>query len=274
MRVPSFQKKIVCLSLLLLASCSSALDGPVPVLDNNTSSSVPGQANAVYSIENITVKSHIGQNPYDELVSQKLVKTDLSTSKKSVLIEDLAKEFEIQSMGTPDFRIVHASPEEGIVFFLILGGGADTVSYDLLKYDLTNKRIQKSVLEDLFASKNGDFLRIGSSARYAWAPFIAAGVPTRDRNIFLVDFEHETSSVLVSLPDTETLNGADPCDRYNFITDISVSADGELKFAVYSREKLGDIYVEMCMGDANWEQQALNAKAAFIEYRTVDVPMQ
>lgn len=247
---------------VLIVGCASS---EVPALTIEQSDS------STYSIENVTKKIVIDGGPYDQTVSQKLIWNDPHTDAKEVIIDDLAKSLKTPSLGLPLYRIVSqpaAYPD--ILYFLVVRSGPDTVAYNLLKYNARTKTVEPSPLEDLFNLKSGDLIQAVASQQYIWAPFIDGGINTEDREIFLVDFATETSSVIVSLPDTETLNGADHCDHFNFITDMTVT-DGMLKYAVYSRTKLHELYADACSGNGDNELQARNAKEAFLEYRTLDI---
>lgn len=254
-------------SLLIVGCAASEVPAPATQQSNSSASD---NSTPIYSIEDVRQKTEIAGKPYDELVSQKLMHTDFLTGKKKVVIADLAKELKVSSLGTPEFTIMHQKIPDTTLLFIVHVGGPDTVGYTILKYDVEKKHAETSPLEDLFKFSNGDLLPVDSSARYVWAPFIEGGINTQDRTMYLVDFSTETSSIIISLPETETLNGADHCDRFNFITDITVT-NGMLKYAVYSRTKLNELYADACSGNGDNELQAKNAQEAFLEYRTLAI---
>ncbi len=220
-----------------------------------------------YLIEDIREPIEILGKPYQKLVSQKLVHSDRA-GEKTVVIDDVSKELQVPSLQVPEFTIAHQA-SENILYFFARVSGPDTVGIRVVKYDVQKKSKEVSPLEEVFKFTNGDLRRINSSPRYVWAPLIDGGINTDARTIQLVDFSTESSSILVSLPETETLNGADHCDRYNFITNISLSPDGKtLTYAVYSKEKLNEFYIDACSGLGDEEMQEKNAQEAFVEYRT------
>lgn len=76
---------------------------------------------------------------------------------------------------------------------------------------------------------------------------------------------------MVTLSQTETMNGGNPCDPHSIFSNIEPQNDA-IRFAVYSTSKIAELYPSAtCKQLANYDDQAQKASEAFIGYRMVSV---